>query len=374
MDQAADPAAEEPEPYHNLVLAADCLRDVGRARVAGDLWGEVTRRLLRDMRADGSAGGARAPVARRVAAGNALGRVGDPRFTGDYLEPELVTVLAGEFWMGSEAKEAFGSEKPAHRLRLPTFQVARYPITNSQYQLFVDAGGYDKERYWTKAGWAWRHGEFGRKPEGYEDRWWDSITGRKSFQHPEGWEDGRHPLERANHPVVNVTWFEALAYCRWLGEVTGKAYCLPTEAEWEKAARGAGDRREYPWGNRFDPSKANLALGDEQVGVTSPVGIYPGGASPYGVEELSGNVWEWTRSLWGKKWISTPEFGYPYHPGDGREDEEAEGTRVLRGGSWAVNSERNARCSYRSGAHPAHFVDSVGFRVVVGSPSPPADF
>ncbi|MBN1657319.1 MAG: SUMF1/EgtB/PvdO family nonheme iron enzyme [Anaerolineae bacterium] len=367
---AADPAVDGPDPYHNLVLAADCLRDVGRARVAGDLWGEVTQRLLREATADGSTSRPRAPVARRVAAGGALGRVGDPRFGGDYLEPELVTVPGGEFWMGSETKDAYGDEKPVHRLYLPTFQIARYPVTNLQYQLFVDANGYEERSYWTEAGWAWRHGEFGSKPGSYRDEWWAQVTGRKSFRHPEGWEDEQHPPDRANHPVVNITWFEALAYGRWLAEVTGKPYRLPTEAEWEKAARGDRDKREYPWGSKFDAAKANLGIGDEQVGSTSPVGIYPGGASLYGVEELSGNVWEWTRSLWGKEWSETPEFAYPYRPEDGREDEEAEGFRLCRGGSWHGNFERFARCSCRLVVQPSYFAVSYGVRMAAGSPSP----
>jgi formylglycine-generating enzyme required for sulfatase activity len=347
----------EPEPYHNLVLAADCLRDVGRARVAGDLWGEVTCRLQRDMTADGSTDRTPAPVARRVAAGNALGRVGDPRvggprFRGRCLEPELITVPAGVFWMGSETEAAWDDEKPAHRLVLPEFQIARFPVTNAQYKLFVDAGGYEQQRYWTGAGWAWRQGG-------------GQQYGRKNRDWPEGWEDGGYPPERANHPVVNVTWFEALAYSRWLADATGRPYRLPSEAEWEKAARGAGDRREYPWGDKFEPAKANLSIGDEQVGGTSPVGIYPGGASPYGVEDLSGNVWEWCSSLFRR---------YPFRMEDGREDEETEGSRVVRGGSWADIGERLARCAYRTDDHPAFFLEYNGFRLVVRSPSPPSNF
>ncbi len=220
---------DEADPYHNLVLAAEALGDVGRARVEGDLWGEVTQRLLRDMLDE------RAPVARRVAAGNALGQAGDPRFSGPYLEPELITVPAGEFWMGG--KEGFEGGL-VDRIYVPEFHIARFPVTNAQYQCFVDAGGYGKRDYWTDAGWAWRHGEFGEKPSGYPDSIWNRITGRKNFEHPEGWEDGQFPSQRANHPVVDVTWHEAAAYCRWLAEVTGRPYRLPTEAEWEKAARG----------------------------------------------------------------------------------------------------------------------------------------
>jgi len=332
---------EEPEPYHNLVLAAEALRDVGRARVEGDLWGQVTHQLLRDMADE------RAPVLRRVAAGNALGRAGDPRFEGSCLESELVTVPAGEFWMGSQSEAAYEDEQPVHRVYVAQFQMAKYPVTNAQFKCFVDAGGYGEERYWTKAGRAWKQG----KGEQY---------GRKHREWPEGWEDGQFPPERANHPVVNVTWHEALAYTRWLAQATGKPYRLPTEAQWEKAARGDRDKREYPWGDRFDPKKANLGIGDEQVGGTSPVGIYPGGASPYGLLDLSGNVWEWCSSLF---------RNYPYDPEDGREDWEAEAPRVLRGGSWADVLEGYARCSYRFGGPPADFDGGYGLRVVVSARS-----
>jgi formylglycine-generating enzyme required for sulfatase activity/energy-coupling factor transporter ATP-binding protein EcfA2 len=350
---------EEPEPYHNLVLAAEALRDVGRARVEGDLWGEATRRLLRDMADE------KAPVRRRVAAGNALGRVGDPRFEGKCLEPELITVPAGEFWMGSETEAAYDREKPAHKIHVPEFLMAKYPVTNAQFLCFVDAGGYSEKQYWTKAGWAWRQG----KGEQY---------GRKHREWPEGWEDGRFPPERANHPVVNVTWHEALAYTRWLAGATGRPYGLPSEAEWEKAARGGiqtpnlksqipnelvdnpNPRREYPWGDEFDAKKVNMDIGDEKVGGTSPVGIYPGGASPYGLMDLSGNVWEWCASLY---------RDYPYDPDDGREDLEAEGYRVLRGGSWASRGERYARCSSRYVGPPAFFDVFAGLRVVVSARS-----
>ncbi len=171
--------------------------------------------------------------------------------------------------------------------------LTRTPVTNAQYAAFVQATG---------------HGQ------------------------PEHWKGGRPPGDKRRHPVVYVSWHDAVAYCRWLAEVTGKPYRLPSEAEWEKGARGS-DGRIYPWGNRWDAQRCNS--GEGGPGDTTPVGAYPQGASPYGLLDLAGNVWEWTRSLWGRE-VSRPAFGYPYDAEDGREDPGAgdEVLRVLRGGAF----------------------------------------
>jgi formylglycine-generating enzyme required for sulfatase activity len=143
-----------------------------------------------------------------------------------------------------------------------------------------------------------------------------------------------------------------MAYCRWLSSVTGKAITLPSEAQWEKAARGDRDRREYPWGDRWDAAKCNTSeLG---LGGTTPVGIFPEGASPYGCLDMVGNVWEWTQSLF---------KSYKYDSLDGREDLKAEGTRVLRGGSFYLDLD-GARCACRNRNFPYFFHDFFGFRVV----------
>ena len=156
----------------------------------------------------------------------------------------------------------------------------------------------------------------------------------------------------ANHPVVLVNWHEALAYCAWLtGELRGHqarhgalfpafggrewTVTLPSEAEWEKAARGT-DARRYPWGEEWDANRANCK--ESGIGSTSAVGCFPAGASPYGVEEMSGNVWEWTRSL---------HQDYPYVAGEGRENLEGKGGRVLRGGSWNGVDPDYFRCADR---------------------------
>jgi len=342
---------EEPEPYHNLVLAAEALRDVGPARVEGDLWGEVQRRLRREferpLRQSAVMKGVwrvlgRKPtqsdaIRRRAAAAEALARIEgggpgtQPAFWRlPYGEPVWVEVPAGEFWMGSERGPE--REKPVHRVHLERFQIARVPVTNAQYYLFIEAT---------------RH-----KP-------------------PSHWEDGKAPRGLESHPVTYVSWHDAMAYCRWLSETTGKPITLPSEAQWEKAARGDRDQREYPWGDEWDETRCNtseLGLGD-----TTPVGIFPEGASPYGCLDMVGNVWEWTVSLWGR-WIGKEaefQFGYPYDPADGRENLEAgdDMLRVVRGGSFG-NSRSSARCAHRNRYLPHLDWVNLGFRVVVFPISP----
>jgi formylglycine-generating enzyme required for sulfatase activity len=230
-------------------------------------------------------------------------------------EPEMVLIPADDFLMGSDPsvdKRARDNEQPQHTLYLPDYYLANTPVTNAQYAAFVYATGHEP---------------------------------------PLHWEGGKSPRGREDHPVVWVSWHDAVAYCDWLAEVTGKPYRLPSEAEWEKGARGT-DGRIWPWGNQWDAKRCNS--GEDHEFHTTPVGAYPEGASPYGLLDMAGNVWEWTRSIY---------RDYPYDPDDGRENLEAEGVRVLRGGSWRLTRDF-ARCVVRNRHYPDDSRYYIGFRLV----------
>lgn len=250
---------------------------------------------------------------------------------GGFADLGLVQVPAGEFLMGSqeEDRESFASEKPQHTLYLPTFYLGKFPVLVVEYRTFLAASGREVQ----------------------------------------DWER-RNP--NSGHPAVAVSWHEALAYARWLG------MDLPSEAEWEKGARGT-DGRIYPWGNEWQSGRANAGTPSWQrfssrlllrfgrfrlSGGTSPAGAFsPLGDSPYGCADMAGNVWEWTRSLWGSEGVK-PHFAYPYWANDGREDLESSALRVLRGGAVG-NVPWSVRCAVRDRDGPDVRYGLIGFRVVV---------
>lgn len=225
---------------------------------------------------------------------------------------EWIDIPAGRVTLTTE-KSWYANYIPEGQSRtfdVPASTIAKYPITNAQYAKFIDAGGYRVRRWWTDAGWQARK--------------------ERNWTEPRDWEGKQY--DRADHPVTGVSWYEALAFCQWLSEVGGEDVLLPTEQQWQRAAQG-GDGREYPWGNRFDASRCNTR--ESGIGTTTPVTRYPNGASPFGVMDMVGNVWEWCSTA--------------YETGN----TEPEGTprRVLRGGSF-VNDLDLARAVYRYDGDP----------------------
>jgi formylglycine-generating enzyme required for sulfatase activity len=263
------------------------------------------------------------------------------------LELNFVRIPAGEFIIGSKRQadpEASEAEMPQHVLSVSEFYIMRYPVTNAQYLQFMEATGHRAPLFWV---------------------------------------DGKYPSGQADHPVAGVNFLDAAAFCLWAVQITGLPVRLPTEPEWEKAARGP-DGRVYPWGNQWEPGRCNNASGKETrdgampLGTTPVTKYSPQGDSPYGVADLAGNVQEWVSSLY---------RGYPYNPEDGREElvhrldslsalprfhetgatsmvnssEAAFDKSILRGGSWREGRFLN-RCAYRSWAAPMHRSDDTGFR------------
>jgi formylglycine-generating enzyme required for sulfatase activity len=231
---------------------------------------------------------------------------------------------------------------PRHSIALAGFALGKYPVTNDEYARFVGDRGYEKQEYWTAMGWKWQQG---RLAAGQQERV------------PGFWHEPR--LNQPRYPVVGVSWYEAVAFCRWLSERERVDCRLPSEAEWEYAARGPESTRLFPWGDTFERGRANTA--EAGLGGTSPVAHYPGGVSPFGVWDMAGNVFEWTLSKWGGNWQEL-QYPYPYRADDGREDPEGSGARVMRGGSW-FNVYQEAACVWRSRYLAGSRASNIGFRV-----------
>ncbi|MFN8439899.1 MAG: SUMF1/EgtB/PvdO family nonheme iron enzyme [Caldilineaceae bacterium] len=257
----------------------------------------------------------------------------------------FVFVPAGEFLMGSSNADldASDDEKPAHMNKTAAYWLSQTEITNATYRPFVGGDGYNNRAYWTAAGWAWRN--------------------RTQVTQPGCWSDSE--LNQADQPVVCISWYEAMAFSAWLATHSGLDIRLPTEVQWEKGARGENGLL-YPWGNSFDSNKANYCDlncpygwkamdGNDGFSKSAPVGHYPTNSSPYGALDMAGNVSEWMYTLF---------RAYPYKSDDRREDVEAEGSRVTRGGSWS-NRSLFVRSADRFKAEPSDRNDNLGFRLVV---------
>ena len=291
------------------------------------------------------------PPPDRAAAGRALAVLGDPRpGVGTRADAENVPdilwreVPGGTLMMGSSkddeeaGKSEYGPDGKRFPVAIKPFRLAAYPVTYAQFQPFVAGDGYENPDYWTKDGWAWKEKQGLTEPALWDDRKWNV----------------------ANHPVVGVTWYEAVAYCGWLTRrlrefeelKPGEAVRLPTEAEWEWAARGPNAHR-YPWGDERSEQACNDS--DAGIGQTCAVGIFPRDGSRWladqgqPVHDLAGNVMDWCSTKWRESYDQEPD-----------ESLEGDSRRVLRGGSWSW--DRGVRCASRSGLRPVGRDDDLGFR------------
>lgn len=274
-----------------------------------------------------------APGPLRAAAGRVLARLGDPR-PGVGLAPNGLPDLA---WSKVIEPGSFpmGNEKPPFHCTLirQPYRISRYPITVAQYRAFVAAKGYEQRQYWTRAGWKWRVDS--------------KITGPRDYG---------DPFTLDNHPQVGVSWYEAVAFCRWLSEKTGQDIGLPSEAQWERAARHT-DARTYPWGAGDSAQRCNT--NETGIGSTCAAGLFANGHAVCGAADMAGNVWEWCSSKWRDSYA-----GYQQKVDD---DLDGDAGRVLRGGSWYSGPSNAAAVRYWY--NPAYRDFDFGFRVVVRSSS-----
>jgi formylglycine-generating enzyme required for sulfatase activity len=244
--------------------------------------------------------------------------------------PEMVRIPAGNFIMGTSDDsiqhlyikedwvmdwfdaDLFMSEQPQHEVGLPAYMIGKFPVTNEEYHQFI----------------------------------WDTA-----HRLPRGWSGFSFPEGKERHPVVGISLDDVMAYCKWLSETAKIEFRLPSEAEWERAARWV-DGRMYPWGNVFDPWRCNTL--ESGFNNTTPVGIYStSGDSRDECADMIGNVWEWTASQ---------HLPYPYKPNTGREELSKDHKFVVRGGAWYY-SRKMARCTAREGVAPNYMSPALGFRL-----------
>jgi len=277
----------------------------------------------------------------------------------EWASMEFIRVPQGKFIMGSldSNSMAFEDEKPRHTLHIPyDYYVERFPLRNSQYAVFVGSTAYITRAEREGWAWVWISGENS----------WEKVPGA-NWINPLGSTDRESQL--ADHPVVQICWYDALAYCAWLNEIfhqdlpPGYRFSLPNEAEWEKAARGP-DGREWPWGNEFDSHRCNSFESGNFV--TTPVDAHsPAGDSVYSIADMCGNVWEWTLTLWGED-RNRAEFVYPYTSADGRESLQGGEHiyRIIRGGSFK-NDQQAVRAACRDLDPEGYSLSNLGMRVFV---------
>jgi formylglycine-generating enzyme required for sulfatase activity len=397
-DQARGPG---PAEWEGLAVAALALADLDAALSAQI---RQTSRLDPDLahvkqHLDGwlwrLVGASEPPPGVRLDFGRVAGRLGDPRpyilpaaWTPDprvafTLDPRLdfdwVEIPAGRFRPGSDRDELQATDErqgaderdlnPSDEpVAMPRFDIARYPVTQAQFAAFVRAAdGYGGDG---EPPPCWRFARDARPSGGQasagDDRavqWWrqSGASRRARWRNPD---QARADLSLPNHPVIGVAWYEAMAFCHWLTlqpqaqGVGPYEYRLPTEIQWERAARGI-ERRRWPWGDDWIKGAANTQ--EAGLGAPAAVGLFPA-ASPEGLRDMAGNVYEWTATRWGPDY-EKPKYGWPLDPADDRDDPAGADLRIVRGGSW-YNTPRFCRGSFRLRYNPSNWHSAQGFRVV----------
>jgi formylglycine-generating enzyme required for sulfatase activity len=396
VERLLDDEPEEGQPpldpttyWRKVWLAGELLLEMGVERVSRHKMGKKRLPEVREKLTE-LVTTSQLTLAERAKAGVVLAEVGDEREeVMKVAGMEFCFVPAGEFWMGENEKE--------HPVNIPyPYAIGRLPVSNAQFAEFVQAGGYSNPTYWPEATEArfWT-------PAGFKGGIWDDKPRQRQVNFGK-------PFNLPNHPAVGISWYEALAFSRWLTEQwasqlpAGWVVRLPSEAEWEKMARGGVQIpvqpiwgpveqlkhwlnqplqsqknelvwRPYPWGKEWKPEYNNS--GESEIGSTMVSGGLGQVPSPYGCQEVVGQVWEWTQTIYGK-WNS--EKGeiepilYPYVANDGREElarpKHNNWIRVLRGGGWSNDRDVN-KCSYRDWNLPHSRGLNLGFRVLFSPPS-----
>jgi formylglycine-generating enzyme required for sulfatase activity len=239
------------------------------------------------------------------------------------------------------AADAADDERPVHRVHVNEFFIGRFPVTCDEYARFVRATGHP--------------------PPAVRALPLITAGGReaifKELALPYVWNQNDPPQGHGSHPVVLVTRGDGAAYCRWLSETSDRIFRLPTEAEWEKAARGGVEGHRYPWGNDIDASCGNFLVDPTTKSErgTRPTGTFA--PNPYGLYDMAGNVWEWVSDWYGADYYAMSEPSDPAGPMSGQ-------MRIVRGGAWVNDDVTMLRCAYRHKVPPDTYAYSIGFRVV----------
>ena len=254
----------------------------------------------------------------------------------------VAVIPAGEFVMGSDDGDE--DERPAHKAYLDEFSIGIYPVTNAEYARFVRETSHPSPAVRALP----------LMVSGAHEADFRAIAS-KYF-----WTDDTPPQGREQHPVTLIGVDDAMAYCTWLATRTGMPVRLPTEAEWEKAARGGQDGKQYPWGNKLDRTRAHYLpkAGAKAEAGTAEVGTYP--PNGYELFDMAGNVWEWVADWYAPHYYGRAQYLNPQGPERGV-------MRIVRGGAWVNAEARYLRCAYRHKVPPDSYAYSIGFRIAYSS-------